>query len=119
MDTAQDRDKRFGTANRIITIGFWINAILMAMKLLAGYFGKSEAVFADGIESACDFIAIIATLIALKVGYKSVDHEHPYGHGRAECIAAIFVSLIILPQAAASCTRLPSPSFTETMLSRS
>ncbi|MEN6330447.1 MAG: cation diffusion facilitator family transporter [Smithella sp.] len=83
-------------ANRIITIGLWINAILMVMKLLAGYFGKSEAVFADGIESACDFVAIIATLFALKVGCKSVDHEHPYGHGKAECIAAIFVSLVIL-----------------------
>ena len=57
-------------ADRIITIGFWANAILMVMKLLAGYFGKSEAVFADGIESACDFVAIIAALIALKVGRK-------------------------------------------------
>ncbi|NTW77001.1 MAG: cation transporter [Syntrophaceae bacterium] len=96
MDILQDRDKRFGMANRIITIGLWINAILMVMKLLAGYFGKSEAVFADGIESACDFVAIIATLFALKVGCKSVDREHPYGHGKAECIAAIFVSLVIL-----------------------
>ncbi|HNS56194.1 MAG TPA: cation diffusion facilitator family transporter [Smithellaceae bacterium] len=96
MNIAQDRDRRFGMADRIITIGFWANAILMVMKLLAGYFGKSEAVFADGIESACDFVAIIAALIALKVGRKSVDHEHPYGHGRAECIAAIFVSLLIL-----------------------
>ena len=96
MDIAQDRDKRFGMANRIITIGFWINAMLMVMKLLAGYFGKSEAVFADGIESACDFVALIATLIALNLGRKSVDDEHPYGHGKAECIAAMFVSLIIL-----------------------
>ncbi|MEN6623331.1 MAG: cation diffusion facilitator family transporter [Smithella sp.] len=83
-------------ADRIITIGFWINAVLMVMKLLAGYFGDSEAVFADGIESACDFVAIVATLIALKMGRKCVDADHPYGHGKAECISAIFVSLIIL-----------------------
>lgn len=95
MDTSQDRDKRFSMADRIITIGFWVNAALMVMKLLAGYFGNSEAVFADGMESACDFVAIIATLIALKMGRKSVDDDHPYGHGKAECIAAIFVSLII------------------------
>ena len=82
-------------AERIITIGFWINAALMAVKLLAGYFGDSEAVFADGMESACDFVAIVATLTALKIGRKSVDLDHPYGHGKAECIAAIFVSLII------------------------
>ena len=47
------------------------------MKLLACYSGKSEA----GIESARDFVAIIAIPIALKVGCKSVDHEHPYGQG--------------------------------------
>lgn len=83
-------------ADRIINIGFWINAVLMIVKLLAGYFGNSEAVFADGIESACDFVAILATLIALRIGRKSVDDDHPYGHGKAECIAAILVSLIIL-----------------------
>lgn len=96
MGISQDRDKRFSMADRIITIGFWINAILMVLKLLAGYFGDSEAVFADGMESACDFVAIIATLIALKMGRRCVDAEHPYGHGKAECISAIFVSLIIL-----------------------
>jgi cation diffusion facilitator family transporter len=95
MDISQDRDKRFSMADRIITVGFWINFVLMVMKLLAGYFGKSEAVFADGIESACDFVAIGATLIALKIGRKSVDYDHPYGHGKAECISAVFVSLVI------------------------
>jgi len=50
-----DRDERFGMADRIISIGFWVNAVLMSMKLLAGHFGNSEAVFADGMESACDF----------------------------------------------------------------
>jgi cation diffusion facilitator family transporter len=82
-------------ADRIITIGFWINAALMVMKLLAGYFGNSEAVFADGLESACDFVAIMATMIALKIGRKSFDDDHPYGHGKAECISAIVVSLVI------------------------
>ncbi len=96
MDLSQERDIRFSMASRIITIGFWTNTVLMVMKLLAGYFGDSEAVFADGIESACDFVSIIATIIALKIGRKSVDADHPYGHGKAEVIAAVFVSLIIL-----------------------
>ena len=95
MEISRDRDKRFGMADRIISIGFWINAVLMVMKLLAGYFGHSEAVFADGLESACDFVALISTLIALKIGRRSFDDVHPYGHGKAECIAAIVVSLII------------------------
>ncbi len=82
-------------ADRVIAIGFWINAILMVMKLLAGHFGHSEAVFADGMESACDFVAILASMVALKIGRKPFDDDHPYGHGKAESIAAILVSLII------------------------
>ncbi|MEJ2689379.1 MAG: cation diffusion facilitator family transporter [Deltaproteobacteria bacterium] len=90
------RIDRFNRADRIIRIGFWVNAILMIMKLLAGYFGKSEAVFADGIECSCDFVALSATIIALKIGRKPYDAEHPYGHGKAESIAAILVSLVII-----------------------
>jgi cation diffusion facilitator family transporter len=90
-----ERSVRFGIADQIIAIGFWINACLMVVKLLAGYFGNSEAVFADGIESACDFVAILSAMIALKIGRKSYDREHPYGHGKAESIAAILVSLVI------------------------
>jgi cation diffusion facilitator family transporter len=86
---------RFRGADSVIKIGFWINAVLMMMKLCAGYYGKSEAVFADGIESACDFVAIAATYIAVRMGRQPLDGKHPYGHGKAESIAAIFVSLII------------------------
>lgn len=89
------RTDRFDSADRIIKIGFWVNAILMVMKLSAGYWGHSDAVFADGIESACDFIAIFATMVALKVGRQPFDANHPYGHGRAESLAALLVALVI------------------------
>ncbi len=89
------RDERFGRADRVIQVGFWINAVLMVMKLAAGYYGRSEAVFADGVESACDFVAILSTMIALKIGRKPFDAAHPYGHGRAESLSAIMVSLVI------------------------
>lgn len=90
-----ERAERFGRADRIIKVGFWANALLMVMKLLAGHYGRSEAVFADGMESACDFIAILSTMIALHIGSKPYDEHHPYGHGRAENLSAILVSLII------------------------
>jgi len=89
------RDERFDSADRIIRIGFWVNAVLMVFKLAAGYWGRSDAVFADGIESACDFIAIFATMMALKLGRQPFDANHPYGHGRAESLAALLVSLVI------------------------
>lgn len=90
-----ERSERYGQADYIIQVGFWVNAFLMVMKLAAGYFGRSEAVFADGMESACDFIAILSTMIALKIGRKPYDENHPYGHGKAESLSAIVVALII------------------------
>ena len=89
------RNERFDSADRIIQIGFWVNAVLMVLKLSAGYWGHSGAVFADGIESACDFVAIFATMMALKLGRQPFDANHPYGHGRAESLAALLVSLVI------------------------
>jgi cation diffusion facilitator family transporter len=90
-----ERHERFGSADRVIRVGFWANAGLMTMKLLAGYFGRSEAVFADGMESAADFIAILSSMVALRIGRQPYDEQHPYGHGRAENIAAIIVALVI------------------------
>jgi cation diffusion facilitator family transporter len=90
------REDKFSSAERVIRIGFWINALLMVMKLSCGYFGGSEAVFADGVESACDFIALLFSMIALRIGRQPLDGTHPYGHGRAESIAAIVVALIII-----------------------
>jgi cation diffusion facilitator family transporter len=89
------REERFSYADRVIKIGFWSNALLMALKLMAGHFGKSEAVFADGLESACDMVAIFATMLALRIGRKPFDVQHPYGHGKAESISAIIVALVI------------------------
>jgi len=90
-----NRTERFADAERVIRLGFWVNAALMITKLASGHFGNSEAVFADGVESACDFIAIATVLIALRIGKRPLDGTHPYGHGRAESIAAIIVSLLI------------------------
>jgi cation diffusion facilitator family transporter len=89
------RDERFNKADQIIKVGFWVNAVLMVMKLAAGYWGRSDAVFADGIESACDFIAIGSTMVALRLGRQPYDQKHPYGHGRAESLAALLIGLVI------------------------
>lgn len=90
------REERFNTADRIITVGFWVNAVLMVFKLAAGYWGRSDAVFADGIESACDFVALFSTMVALRLGRQPFDQQHPYGHGRAENLSALLVALVIL-----------------------
>ena len=91
-----DRHKRFRIAETALTIGFWANVALMVMKLLSGHFGHSKAVFADGLESATDLLVGAVGIAALKIGSKPLDTDHPYGHGKAESIAASLVSLVIL-----------------------
>jgi cation diffusion facilitator family transporter len=103
--TAAQRDQRFSRAERIISIGFWVNAVLMVGKLLAGHFGRSEAVFADGMESAADFVALGSGMVALRMSRKPHDEKHPYGHGRAESISAIIVSFVIFATGAAILAR--------------
>jgi len=94
-----DREARFQLNNQIIMVSFWINAILMILKFVAGYFGHSSAVLADGVESAGDFIILLCSGIALRIGNRPYDYQHPYGHGKAEGIAALFSALFILPPA--------------------
>jgi len=89
------RNERFNSADRIIRVGFWINAVLMVFKMSAGHWGHSDAVFADGVESACDFVAILSTMIALRMGRLPFDEKHPYGHGRAESLSALLVAMVI------------------------
>lgn len=90
-----NRVERFSSAERVIKIGLLVNTFLMILKLTVGYLAHSEAVFADGMESVADFIAMTTTLIAVRIGRKPLDGSHPYGHGRAESIAAILVALVI------------------------
>jgi cation diffusion facilitator family transporter len=96
MEESNSRKRIFSIAGRAITVSLWATMILMIVKLLAGHFGHSDAVFADGLESATDLLATAAGMAALKIGSKPLDSDHPYGHGKAESIAAFFVALVIL-----------------------
>ncbi len=75
------------------------NVILAVIKGLAGYFGNSYALIADAIESTSDVFSSIIVIIGLKISTKPKDSNHPYGHGKAEPIVAIVVSLTLLAAA--------------------
>jgi cation diffusion facilitator family transporter len=69
------------------------NFILAMCKCLAGFLGHSFALIADGIESLADVFSSAAVYIGLRLAIKPPDKTHPYGHGKAEPIAAAVVSL--------------------------
>lgn len=93
------RQARFATAERLVRIGLGVNLLLMIVKLAAGRLGRSEAVFADGVESACDLAVSIASLATLRFSRQPLDRRHPYGHGRAESIAALVMGCAIIATA--------------------
>lgn len=77
---------------RTTFIGIITSIILAAIKGLAGYFGNSYALIADAIESTSDVFTSIIVLAGLRIAKKPADHNHPYGHGKAEPIAGIIVA---------------------------
>ena len=69
---------------------------LSALKLIFGYVGESEALKADGLNNTTDIIASVAVLIGLKISQRPPDDDHRYGHFRAETIASLIASFIMV-----------------------
>src|SRR3954462_15939208 len=76
---------------RAALAGMMVNVILAAAKISAGLFGNSYVLIADGIESALNIAGSIVIWGGLTVARRTPDETHPYGHGKAEPIAAISV----------------------------
>jgi cation diffusion facilitator family transporter len=72
--------------------GLLINSLLAGVKLFTGIAGASHALVADGIESLADVISSVIVIRGLKIAAEPPDKEHPYGHGKAEPIAAAMVA---------------------------
>ena len=71
------------------------NAVLAALKIIAGSASNSGALLGDGIDSSTDVFIGIITLIVVRIISKPADKEHPWGHGRAETVATAFLSFVI------------------------
>ncbi|MES2240012.1 MAG: cation diffusion facilitator family transporter [Bacteroidota bacterium] len=67
------------------------NTCLAIIKCLAGFFGNSYALIADGIESTTDIFSSLLVLFGIKYSNRPADENHPYGHGRAEPLITFLV----------------------------
>lgn len=83
------------TAMRISFVSIAANIILSLLKLLAGILGHSGAMVSDAIHSASDVFSTIVVVIGVKMSGKESDKEHPYGHERMECVAAIILATVL------------------------
>ncbi|MHB1460811.1 MAG: cation diffusion facilitator family transporter [Armatimonadota bacterium] len=85
-----------GKGIRSSLMGVAVNASLALFKGAAGYFGNCYALIADAIESGSDVFSSLIVAAGLKVATIPRDENHPYGHGKAEPIAAIIVSCMLM-----------------------
>lgn len=83
-------------ANRVSIISIVQNALLSGFKLLAGIVAHSSAMVSDAVHSASDVFSTIIVMIGVKISSKDSDKEHPYGHERLECVAAIILAVVLL-----------------------
>lgn len=83
-------------ATRVSLVSIVGNLILSLFKFLAGVLAHSGAMISDAIHSASDVFSSIIVIIGVKISAKDSDEDHPYGHERFECVAAIVLSVILL-----------------------
>ena len=82
-------------ANKVSIITIIGNVILSVIKLLAGIIAHSTAMISDAIHSASDVFSTFVVIIGIKLSSKEPDKEHPYGHERLECVAAIILAMVL------------------------
>lgn len=81
---------------KVTLVGTATNAILIALKFIAGILGRSSAMVADAVHSLSDFVTDIIVLIFVKIAGKPQDKTHDYGHGKFETFATMIIGLILV-----------------------
>ena len=88
--------RRLERSLRVTFVGLLVNAALAAGKVAAGIIGHSQALVADGVESAADLVSSLVVWRGVTVAAAPADKEHPYGHGKAEPLAAAVVASVLM-----------------------
>lgn len=82
-------------ATRVSMVSIIGNLLLSALKALAGIFAHSGAMISDAVHSASDVFSSIIVIIGVRLSAQDSDDDHPYGHERFECVAAIVLAVIL------------------------
>lgn len=91
--TMEQREKQIF---RVTLTGFFANLLLTVGKVVAGIFGRSAAMVADGLHSASDVFTDLVVLVFVKISAKPRDKCHDYGHGKYETLATVIIGLALL-----------------------
>lgn len=78
---------------RVSLVSAIVNTSLAIIKLVIGYWSGSKALVADGLHSVTDVLSDAITYLAMRIGRKGADENHPYGHGKFETLASFGLAL--------------------------
>lgn len=81
---------------RISAVSISGNILLALIKAAAGLAAGSGALLSDAVHSAADLFSSVIVIAGVRMSAKAPDHEHPYGHERFECVAAIVLAVVLL-----------------------
>ncbi len=95
VNTSPSDQTALFTVMRVSAVSLAANAALSAFKLFAGVFAHSGAMISDAVHSASDVFSTVIVMIGAKISHKAADSEHPYGHERMECGAAIILASVL------------------------
>ena len=90
-ENGQVNAERFAAAQKCTWVSVAINLLLTVLQLVVGYFGRSQALVADGLHSLSDLLSDFLVLIANRQGSRHADADHPYGHARFETAATLLL----------------------------
>lgn len=82
-------------AVNVSTVTIVINLALAGFKFLAGFVAHSGAMVSDAVHSASDVLATFIVILGVKLAGRDADRDHPYGHERLECVAALILGVIL------------------------
>lgn len=92
--------RRARDSARLVLRGIALNAAAAALKFAGGILGNTYALIADGMESLLDILSSTLVWAGFRVASRPPDADHPYGHGKAEPLAALSVAVFIFAAAA-------------------
>ncbi len=84
---------RFAAARKSTWVSIVINLLLTVLQVVAGFFGKSQSLMADGLHTFSDLVSDILVLYANRHGNRHADANHPYGHARIETAATLILGI--------------------------
>ena len=90
------KENREKAIRRVTVLGAAVNTMLTAIKILAGIFGRSAAMVADGVHSLSDLLSDFVVLVFTHISSKGRDKGHSFGHGKFETLATSLVSLLLI-----------------------